>query len=244
MVSNFLFSKPKNVGNAKCRPTIDRVSTNYWPIHRSSIDQLSAKCRWTKSYIGRDTSGTTIDRVSIHYQPTIERHIDRLSTSISTAILTDISVDITHSKQDPAALCFKTVTCKINDYITSSLLSSFVFKKLKGKLAKQKNHNKYMQWQYPPCRCWWSIIYMGWWRGSLQTVIKLRTHFFKKGYDTFAIHSPLIIFLRNTLSIPLLCKPPNPTASFWIPFRCKILVSEDQDKYLLWYCKYCGYCSY
>ena len=87
MLSNFLFSKPKNVGNAKCGPTIDRVSTNYWPIHRSSIDQpstkyrrsvgeKSAKCRWTKSYIGRHTSGTTIGRVSTECRPTI----DRLST--------------------------------------------------------------------------------------------------------------------------------------------------------------------
>ena len=112
MLSNFLFSKPKNVGNAKCRPTIDRVSTNYWPIHRSSIDQLSAKCRWTKSYIGRDTSGTTIDRVSTECRPTIDPlstaistecrpTIDRVSTPILTAMSTDISVDITHSKQDP-----------------------------------------------------------------------------------------------------------------------------------------------
>ena len=69
MFSNFLFSKPKNVENAKCRPTIDRVSINYWPIHR-----------WTKSYIGRDTSGKTIDRVSTKYRPTI----DQLSTAMST----------------------------------------------------------------------------------------------------------------------------------------------------------------
>ena len=107
MVSNFLFSKPENVGNAKYRPTIDRVSTNYWLIHRSSIDQLSAKCRWTKSYIGRDTSGTTIDRVSTECRPTIDQlstgcrpTIDRVSMAISTAMSTDISVDITHSKQD------------------------------------------------------------------------------------------------------------------------------------------------
>ena len=141
MLSNFLFPKPKNVGNAKCRPTIDQVSTNYWPIHRSSIDQLStnyrqsvgemsAKCRWTKSYIGRDTSGTTIDRVSTDYRPLCRPTVDRVSTEsrpsidpvstecrptidrvsteyrptvdrVSTAISTDISVDITHSKQDP-----------------------------------------------------------------------------------------------------------------------------------------------
>ena len=152
MLPNFLFSKPKNVGSAKCRPTIDRVSTNYWPIHRSSIGQLStnyrrsmgevsakcrrsvgeksAKCRWSKSYIGRDTSGTTIDRVSTECRPTIDRlssaistdcralyrptvdrvsteyrpTVDRLSTAISTAISTDISVDSTHSKQDPKTI--------------------------------------------------------------------------------------------------------------------------------------------
>ena len=71
--------------------TIDRVLTNYWLIHRSRIDQLSAKCprkvgevsvkyRCTKSYIGRDTSGTTIDRLSTVSRPSV----DRLSTVIST----------------------------------------------------------------------------------------------------------------------------------------------------------------
>ena len=130
MLSNFLFSKPKNVGNAKCRPTIDRVSTNYWPIHRSSIDQLStnyrrsigevsAKCRrkvgevsvneklYRPRHIWNDYR-PCLDRVSTDYRPTIDRYIDRLSTEcrpsidrVSTAISTDISVDITHSKQDP-----------------------------------------------------------------------------------------------------------------------------------------------
>ena len=121
MLSNFLFSKPKNVGNAKCRPIIDRVSTNYWPIHRSSIDQLSTNYRQSvgavsvneiKSYIGRDTSGTPIDRVSTDYRPTIDRYVDRVSTEyrpsidrlstecrptidrLSTAISTAISTDM------------------------------------------------------------------------------------------------------------------------------------------------------
>ena len=102
MLSNFLFSKPKNVGNAKCRPTIDRVSTNYWPIHRSSIDQLStnyrrsvgemsAKCRrevgevsvneklYRPRHIWNDYR-PCLYRVSTHYRPTI----DRLSTAMST----------------------------------------------------------------------------------------------------------------------------------------------------------------
>ena len=125
------------------------MSTNYWPIHRSSIDQLStiyrrsigevsAKCRWTKSCIGRDTSGTTIDRVLTEWRSTIDRlstaistecrpsvdrvstecrpSVDRLSTEcrptidrVSTAISTDISVDITHSKQDPTSILYCTI---------------------------------------------------------------------------------------------------------------------------------------
>ena len=63
------------------RPTIDRPSTDYRP----TIDRLSTDCR------------PTIDRLSTDYRPTI----DRLSTAISTAMSTDISVNITHSKQDP-----------------------------------------------------------------------------------------------------------------------------------------------
>ena len=63
-----------------CRPITDRhigqVSTKY----RRSVGEMSAKCRWMKSYIGRDTSGTTIGRVSTECRPTI----DRLSTAIST----------------------------------------------------------------------------------------------------------------------------------------------------------------
>ena len=121
--------------STKCRPTINRVLTSYWPIHRWSIDELSAKCRrkvgevlvkyrWTKSYIGRDTSWTTIDRVSTECRPTIVRvstdyrplyrpTIDRLSTDyrpsvdrLSTAISTDRSVDTTYNKHDPISFYY------------------------------------------------------------------------------------------------------------------------------------------
>ena len=75
--------------------TIDRLSTDY----RLTIDQLSTDHR------------PTIDRPSTNYRPTIDRlstdrrpTIDRLSTAISTAMSTDISVNITHSKQDPITL--------------------------------------------------------------------------------------------------------------------------------------------
>ena len=132
MLSNFLFSKPKNVGNAKCRPTIDRVSTNYY---RPTIGQLSAKCRrnvgevsvkeklfrprhiWNVYRPCLDECRPTIDRlstaISTECRPSIDRlstdcrpPIDRESTATSTAMSTDISVDITHSKQDPLLLPF------------------------------------------------------------------------------------------------------------------------------------------
>ena len=121
--------------------TIDQVSTDHRPSvdqllidtsvkYRRTIGEVSVKYRWTKSYIGRDTSGTTIDRVSTECRPTIDRlltaisteyrpsvdrvstecrpSIDRLSTDyrptvdrLSTAISTDRSVDTTYSKHDP-----------------------------------------------------------------------------------------------------------------------------------------------
>ena len=70
-------------------------------VDRPSVDQLltdtSVKYRWTKSYFGRDTSGTTIDRVSNECRPTIvwfstdyrplyRPTIDRLSTACRPTI--------------------------------------------------------------------------------------------------------------------------------------------------------------
>ena len=91
--------------------TIDQVSTNHRPNvdqltdtsvevstkYRRSVGEKSAKYRWTKSYIGRDTSGTTIDRVSTEcrptivrvstdYRPTIDRYIDRVSTDYRPSV--------------------------------------------------------------------------------------------------------------------------------------------------------------
>ena len=109
---------------------VNQLLTDISVKYRSTIGEVSAKCRWTKSYIGRDTSGTTIDRVSTDYRPLYRPTVDRVSTEyrpsvdrvstdcrpsvdrlstvcrltidrVSTAISTDISVDITHSKQDP-----------------------------------------------------------------------------------------------------------------------------------------------
>ena len=90
------------------RPSVDRPSTERWPItdryigevstnYRRSVGEVSVKYQWTKSYIDRDTSGTTIDRVSTEcrptivrvstdYQPTIDRYIDRVSTDYRPTI--------------------------------------------------------------------------------------------------------------------------------------------------------------
>ena len=59
---------------------------NYWPIHQWSIDdrtigKVSIKYRWTKSFTGRDTSGTTIDHVSNKCRPTIRPPSDHHVTS-------------------------------------------------------------------------------------------------------------------------------------------------------------------
>ena len=77
------------------RRNIDRYSADSLSHYRPTIDRLSTDYR------------PTIDRLSTDCRPTI----NRLSTAISTATSTDISVDITHSKQDPGyvpGLNFKT----------------------------------------------------------------------------------------------------------------------------------------
>ena len=79
------------------RPSVDRPSTECWPItdryvgqvstnYRRSVGEKSAKCLWTKSYIGRDTSGTTIDRVSTDYRPLYWPTIDRVSTDYRPSV--------------------------------------------------------------------------------------------------------------------------------------------------------------
>ena len=130
MLSNFLFSKPKNVGNAKCRPTIDRVSTNYWPIHRSSIDQLStnyrqsvgevlAKCRPKVGEVSMNEKlyrprhiwidyWPCLDWVSTHYRPTIDRYIDRLSTECRLSV-NRVSTDCQPSVDRLSTKCRPTI---------------------------------------------------------------------------------------------------------------------------------------
>ena len=79
--------RPRHIWNY-CRSCLDRVSTDYRPTIGRRIDQLSTEFR------------PTVDRVSTEYRPTV----DRVSSGVSIAISTDISVDITHSTQDPKRL--------------------------------------------------------------------------------------------------------------------------------------------
>ena len=101
------------------QPSVNQPSTECWPITDQYIGQVSTnyqrkvgevlvKYWWTKSYIGRDTSGTTIDCVSTKCRPTIVRVLTKywplypLSVNrLLTAISTDRLVDTTYSKHDP-----------------------------------------------------------------------------------------------------------------------------------------------
>ena len=93
---------------------------------RRSVGEVSAKCRQSVD-VGKAISAEThLERLSTVSRPTIDRlltaistdcrpsadqvstdcrpSVDRVSTATSTAMLTDISVDITHSKQDPVQI--------------------------------------------------------------------------------------------------------------------------------------------
>ena len=93
------------------RPSVDQLLTDTSVKYRPTIGEMSAKYRWAKSYIGRDTSGTTIDRLSTVSRPSV----DRLSSEcrplcrpsvvrLSTAISTNRSDDTTYSKHYPFRL--------------------------------------------------------------------------------------------------------------------------------------------
>ena len=73
------------------RPTLDRYIERLSSDYRPSVDRPSTECR------------PITDRY-IDYRPTIDRYIDRLSTECRPTIdrvSTAISVEITHSRQDP-----------------------------------------------------------------------------------------------------------------------------------------------
>ena len=87
--------------STECRPITDRyigqVSTNY----RRSVGEMSAKSRRSVGERKAISAETHLERLSTVSRPTIDHYIDRLSTATSTTMSTDISVNITHSKQDP-----------------------------------------------------------------------------------------------------------------------------------------------
>ena len=98
------------------RPSVDRPSTERWPItdryisevstnYRRSVGEKSAKCRWSIGVRKALSAEIHLERLSTDYQPCLDRvstdyrplyrpSVDRLSTAIST----DWSVDIPFSK--------------------------------------------------------------------------------------------------------------------------------------------------
>ena len=83
--------------STECRPITDwyigQVSTNY----RRSVGERKAISAETHLERLSTVSRPSVDPLSTNYRP----GVDRVSMAISTAMSTDISVDITHSKQDP-----------------------------------------------------------------------------------------------------------------------------------------------
>ena len=83
--------RPRHIWN-DYRPCLDRVSTQYRPTIDRYIDRLSTECRPTIDRVSTKYR-PSVDRVSTDYRPSVDRYIDRY-----------LSVDITHSKQDPPIL--------------------------------------------------------------------------------------------------------------------------------------------
>ena len=108
------------------RPSVDRPSTERWPIternigevstnYRQSVGEKSAKCRWSIGERKAISPETHLERLSTVSRPSVVRlstdyrpSVDRVSTDyrpnvdwLSTAISTDRSVDTTYSKHDP-----------------------------------------------------------------------------------------------------------------------------------------------
>ena len=77
------------------RPSVDPLSTDYRPLYRPTVDRVSTECRPSIDRLSTEYR-PTVDGLSTDYRPSVDRYIDQLST--------DISVDITHSKQDPSFL--------------------------------------------------------------------------------------------------------------------------------------------
>ena len=97
------------------RPSVDRPSTERWPITERYIGEISTKCRWSIGERKAISAETHLERLSTVSRPCVVRlsaesrpTIDQLSTDyrpsvdrLSTAISTDRSVDTTYSKHDP-----------------------------------------------------------------------------------------------------------------------------------------------
>ena len=69
----FLLSSDYRPVSVDHRPSVDQLLTDTSVKHWRTIGEVSVKYRWTKSYVGRDTSGTTTDCASTECCPTIVR---------------------------------------------------------------------------------------------------------------------------------------------------------------------------
>ena len=87
--------RPRHIWN-DYRPCLDRVSTDYRPTIDRYVDRLSTEYRPSVDRVSTDCR-PTIGRVSTDYRPSVDRYIDRYIDRY-------LSVDITHSKQDPLIL--------------------------------------------------------------------------------------------------------------------------------------------
>ena len=79
------------------RPSVDQLLTDTSVKYRPTIGEVSAKIRRSVGERKAISAETHLERLSTVSRPTIDHYIDRLSTATST----DISVNITHGKQDP-----------------------------------------------------------------------------------------------------------------------------------------------
>ena len=107
--------------------TVDWYTTDSWPIYHRHMTDSKSRCVIEISTDARPIVYPTLNWLSTGCWPTIDRlstdhrpTVDLLSIAISTALSTDISVDITYSKQDPVhlhILCFL-----INKYTKHKLM--------------------------------------------------------------------------------------------------------------------------
>ena len=160
MLSNFLFSKPKNVANASLDRYIERLSSDYRP----NVDLPSTECRLiTDRYIGQVLVKyrPTVGEVSVNEKLYRPRHLERVSTDcrpsinrLSTAILTDCRPSVDRVSADcrplyrPISQSTLPIVNKIQRGYTSEIQHSFMMGKAQSHPLKVCNHTRAQQQFY------------------------------------------------------------------------------------------------